>query len=1298
MPASSNSSQSSLSRHGMAKADSTTNNGRPVFRPFYDTSREAAIARATYLKIFCGASFAIILLIFAVFSIFWGALWKIPVRNLQGWVVDFDGGVIGKSVVDGLNMPSSASKVTWSVVPVSDFPGGPSEVGGLVLEEHTWVAITINEGSSSRLSQSLVAPNATYDGSEAVSIFAVEARNENALQQAQGSLNAILQTIATQTAQQIANSTNLSSLLTISPQTLVTPVSYQIQNLAPFNVPLATAVTFVGLIYQLILSFFIVMISNAAREGSGLDKTLPTRSLIILRLVSSFIGYLVISVRSYGLALESLMTLLTVKGIPFFMITWIISNVSVCIFPIEVMPVVFRYGYAAPFYNVSRAMRTIVFGTKNTVGESFGILLVWIAISCTTLPLIQIFVRRKAAAVTAAQSHAPEPFSRSFWGKGDVELAKARTIYLKTVVPGVILVAITILAVFSIFWGSAWKIPDHSLPGWIVDFDGGQVGQFVMENLRTAERGAISWEVVPSSRFRMGLSDLKEAVQENGAWVAVVVNADATSRLESSVANPNASYNGAEAITIYGNEARNENAYRNILRPSVEASVHATQLAFAVQFAESISSNSNIASILATSPQTIVNPISFTTVNLVPFSQPVAIAALSTGLIFVLIMSYFVVMIANGARQASGLLRLLSLKSLIALRLGTSFIAYFFLAASIFIFDLIYSFVNLAFKLDLGHKFGHAGFVLFWIVSWIYMLAVGLALESLITVMKQFVPFFLIIWIVINVSANSYPIEVLPKIFHYGYATPFYNLSKAIRTIVFGTKNTLGLNIGVLLAWALISCATLVGLQWFVRQKDVEASFSRSLFEKGDKELADARVAYAKKLGVGMLLVALEILAVFSIFWGSLWRVPAHLLSGWIVDFDGGIVGQFVAENLKAEQATTIVWEVVSPSRFQGGLDDLKKAVVDNGAWVAVVVNDGATARLSNSTANPNPAYNGEEAVTVYADEARNENAFFVLSSAIDPVLTLYHLVLFSRNLVRPSVSFWVFGVSLKVSDSSTPTGGRVDYVAQVIQSPNFDSIVQTSPQTIVDPVSFTVVNLVPFSQPVATAALSTGLIFLLIMSNFIVTIASNARQTSGIPRLLSLRSIVALRLGSSFVAYFFLSPFASWKSVYGRAGFFLFWAISWIYMLAVGLALESLLTVLKQYLSFFMTMWIVVNTSTNSNPLEVLPKIFHYGYAMPFYNFSKAVRTIVFGTRDTSHVLEHEARDLTRSHINPLGLNIGVLLAWILVSCVTLTGFQWSQRRRDVNEMRKKAVKEPVPKPKETDDLAGEQKEKEEV
>jgi hypothetical protein len=33
--------------------------------------------------------------------------------------------------------------------------------------------------------------------------------------------------------------------------------------------------------------------------------------------------------------------------------------------------------------------------------------------------------------------------------------------------------------------------------------------------------------------------------------------------------------------------------------------------------------------------------------------------------------------------------------------------------------------------------------------------------------------------------------------------------------------------------------------------------------------------------------------------------------------------------------------------------------------------------------------------------------------------------------------------------------------------------------------------------------------------------------------------------------------------------------------------------------------------------PLEMLPKFYHYGYGAPYYNMTRIVRTIVFGTRD---------------------------------------------------------------------------------
>ncbi|KAJ2921996.1 hypothetical protein H1R20_g15099, partial [Candolleomyces eurysporus] len=420
---------------------------KPGSQRFFDKSPEGNQAGKTYLTVFLGGTFMVILMIFTVLPIYWGSLWKIPTRNLNGWVVDFDGGFIGQSVSQALGSnQGSQSRVTWTVISATNFPGGPQQLSDAVRNEEIWTAVAINPGSTGRLTAALTAPNTSYNGAEVITAFAVEARNENAYRSLirpslQGTLDVVSRTMAQRIAQNAANSTALASVMAASPQTVVSPVYYTIHNLIPFDQAVATASTFVGMLYQVIMGFFVVMIAQNAREASGYQKTLSTRNLIILRLSSSSFAYLMISLfyslmnlafqldvtRKFGnggfmvfwmvnyvgmlavaLALESLITLLTVRGIGFFMLLWIIANLSVSIFPLEVMPSIFRYGYAAPFYNLSKALRTVVFGTKNNVGQSVGILLAWVVVSFITLPLIQWFVRRNETRTPVANEEMGE--------------------------------------------------------------------------------------------------------------------------------------------------------------------------------------------------------------------------------------------------------------------------------------------------------------------------------------------------------------------------------------------------------------------------------------------------------------------------------------------------------------------------------------------------------------------------------------------------------------------------------------------------------------------------------------------------------------------------------------------------------------------------------------------------------------------------------------------------------------------------------------------------------------------------
>ncbi|KAF7319272.1 DUF3533 domain-containing protein [Mycena chlorophos] len=396
------------------------------------------------------------------------------------------------------------------------------------------------------------------------------------------------------------------------------------------------------------------------------------------------------------------------------------------------------------------------------------------------------------------------------------QAAAARAVYLRTVVGGLVGISIAIFAIFSIYWGSVWSSPRHSLPGWIVDFDGGVVGQTVAQALSSIQPtpAGVAWTVVSASQFPGGISELEQAIVDERVWYAVAINAGASANLSSAVSSADASYEASSAISFIGSEARNENIYA-INSIVVSAQLEAITHQFAVEFLKNISSVDNLSQLLSSVPEVISRPIYFSTVNLRPFDVPVASAVTFVGLIYLIILTFFIVNVSAAARQSSGLEINLCLRSLVTLRLGTAFVAYFFVS-------LFYTLLSRAFQLPFSRHFGSAGFPVFWMLNFIGMLACGLALEAMLTLLTiRFVPFFLILWIISNVAAAVFPIAALPHVYHYGYAFPVYNISRAVRAIVFGTKNELGLNFGVLFVWIAISCVTIPLFQWFARRRSV---------------------------------------------------------------------------------------------------------------------------------------------------------------------------------------------------------------------------------------------------------------------------------------------------------------------------------------------------------------------------------------------------------------------------------------------------------------------------------------------
>ncbi|KAG1890397.1 hypothetical protein F4604DRAFT_1568022 [Suillus subluteus] len=409
------------------------------------------------------------------------------------------------------------------------------------------------------------------------------------------------------------------------------------------------------------------------------------------------------------------------------------------------------------------------------------------------------------------------PFSHGLLDK-DPGTSAARKGWLKISILGVLALFFMIWGVLPIYWAALGRSYNniHNLSGYVVDFDGGEIGQAVTQafkNVTGPEQ--MSWLILDAAQFPGGPDEVAQALLDHRCWAAVTVNPQASANLNASINAANASYNTTQAVTAYLTSGRNENIY-NMLQ-QVTSILTTITYTFSLSFSRGLASRSDISTLLQTAPQLVIQPLAFIISDIRPFNVPVAAAVDYVGLIYLLILAFVLTNQLLAARVESGFEKRLRLRPLILLRLLWPVTLYFFVS-------LMYSLLSLAFGVPFSRNFGHAGFVIYWMMSWCSMSALGLALESMITLLTiKFIPIFLILWIISNVSVAFYPIEVLPAVFRYGFAMPFYNVSSTVRTIIFDTKNEIGLNFGVQFSWILVSCITLPIFQWLVRRRQIKA-------------------------------------------------------------------------------------------------------------------------------------------------------------------------------------------------------------------------------------------------------------------------------------------------------------------------------------------------------------------------------------------------------------------------------------------------------------------------------------------
>ncbi|KAF2226890.1 hypothetical protein BDZ85DRAFT_256934 [Elsinoe ampelina] len=321
---------------------------------------------------------------------------------------------------------------------------------------------------------------------------------------------------------------------------------------------------------------------------------------------------------------------------------------------------------------------------------------------------------------------------------------------------------------------------------------------------------------------------VREAVYRNKYWAAIIINGNATASLTKAVTNGDTSFDPLGTCQLVYNQARDQTAWDSYVFPMV--SEFLTQITSSVgsQWSRTVLQNATTDATLreniARVPQAISPAIGFSMYNLRPFYPYQITPTVTVGLIYLIILSFF-----SFSFYLPVYTKLIKPQGHPPLKFWQMvFVRYIGIQGAYLFLSLAYSIVSLAFQVNFSTpnvvqsdteaalvmvngsknpvKYGAATFPLFWCLNYVGMMALGLACENVAMIVGQpWTGLWLIFWVISNVSTSFYPIEIEPHFFYWGYAWPLHNVVEATRTILFDLHNRLGLNFGVLLAWAAVN-------------------------------------------------------------------------------------------------------------------------------------------------------------------------------------------------------------------------------------------------------------------------------------------------------------------------------------------------------------------------------------------------------------------------------------------------------------------------------------------------------------
>ncbi|CCH41560.1 Nitrosoguanidine resistance protein SNG1 [Wickerhamomyces ciferrii] len=375
-----------------------------------------------------------------------------------------------------------------------------------------------------------------------------------------------------------------------------------------------------------------------------------------------------------------------------------------------------------------------------------------------------------------------------------------------------------IISMFSMYWGALYNRQAHlkNLTSLVIiedtEVDGipAYIGETITELIQNKPfNQQATFHIYQGDdiyqKFERGSNITQEVITQvhhRKYWSAIHIYPNATYNQYQSYANAEEVQQEHPVVQVVYESGRDITN----MKPFVVTPLENLELAFQEKFAEVSSQlisrlSSNEKTNLISKPELISTLPKFQQLDYRPYTDNTLLAPMQVGLIYLIIVSFF--LFSFFAETHKILLPHVKLPQYLLYRFFGNQISYFVLA-------LFISTVSAIFQIDFTKAFGKAGFVIYWFTNYLTLSAVGGANENMamliFTYNPPFVSFWLVSWVIMNVSPSFSPMALTNHFYRFGYMMPVHASNEIFKVLFLDIwKGQLGLYYGILVIWIVLN-------------------------------------------------------------------------------------------------------------------------------------------------------------------------------------------------------------------------------------------------------------------------------------------------------------------------------------------------------------------------------------------------------------------------------------------------------------------------------------------------------------